>query len=579
MAHPPLTVRGKYGVVEREASEPPLLLEVGSAAWFAVLDEVQAFAVKDATPPFTARKQLRAGRWYWYAQRRQGGRLRTVYMGKTPDLTLERLHAAGQMLLAKEARATPSPAAQEQGGLAQTSSGSGTGLQPQQAPRLGIPPLRTTWVLRSSTREHLQRVLEYPLTLVSAPAGFGKTILLAQWAALSGAQVAWISLEEGDQEPQRFWTTVLAALDGLVPGVKRQALKTASASAFPQHLALAAVLQVGASSQQPVLLMLDNYSAVQAAGAALHEGVAFLVEHLPPPVHLVLAARRDPPLPLARLRAHGHLYELRALELCFTREETAEFLSKQLGMALAAQDVARLHARTEGWVVGLQLAAQALKGEADLSSAIASFTGEHPYIVDFVTAEVLNKLPAASQQFLLEISVLGQLNGALCQAVTGLKQSQELLEMLAQEGLFLLPVGDQPQSYRFHPLFAEVLRLRLQESQPERVPELRLRASEWYEAQGNPAEALAYAFAGGDFLRAARLLEANVAGVLGAGVMAELQRWLRRLPAVEPRKFSSRAVEMLLASLQDEHTEQKASAGSGAAVPAPPHRQHQPPQF
>lgn len=573
MAHPPLTVRGKYCVVEQEASETPLLLEVGSAAWFALLDKVQTFSVQDAAHPFTARKQLRAGHWYWYAQRRLGGRLRSIYIGRTPDLTLERLRAAAQMLLAKEARAGLAPAAQQPTASLQASRSGEKGLLPQEPLRAGMPPIQATWVVRSSTREQVQQVLAHPLTLVSAPISFGKTTLLAQWAALSGAQVAWVALEEGDREPLRFWAAALAALADLATGVKRQALKTAAPSAFPHHEVLAALLQVSVDSRQPVLLVLDQYDAIQEEGAALHEGLAFLVEHLPPQVHLVLAGRSAPPLPLARLRAHGSVYELRARELRLSREETAEFLFKQLGVFLAAQDVAALHARTEGWVAGLQLAAQALKGEADLSSATARFTGEHPCVVAFVRDELLSKLPAASQQFLLEIAILGQLNAAICQAVTGMSNSQELLEMLARAGYFLFPLEGQPQSYRLHLLVAEALRLRLQESQPERMPELCLRASEWYEAHGNAAEAIAYAFAGGDLLRAARLLEANVAGVVGTGVLAELQRWLKRLSLAESPKFSSHALEVLLASFQREDAGQRPAPGASAPQPLPAPRQ------
>ncbi len=505
--------------------------EVGSAEWFVWLEKVNTFFFKEAAYPFTARKQLRSGHWYWYAQRRHKGRLRSVYIGKTADLTLERLRRVAQTLMMKEAPPGPSSASVlEQGDSSQMSNGRGKGPPPLLMSRLAIPQLRPTWVLRSRTSTYLEQVLEHPLTLVSAPNGFGKTTLLAQWAALAGPSVAWVSLEESEGDPGRFWTAVLTALDHLAPGIKRQALKLAPASALSPQQVLTVLAKAVTKIQHPLLLMLDNYSAIQEAGAAIHEGMTFLVEYLPAHVHIVLAGRRDPPLPLARLRAHGYLYELRVEALRLTVEETAEFLTKQLGAPLVAQDVAALHARTEGWVIGLQLAAQALKGEANLSSAIASFTGEHPYIVDFLSEEVLKKLPTAIQQFLLETSVLGQLNGVLCEAITGVCNSQEVLETLAQAGLFVLQREDQPQSYRFHPLFGEVLRLRLQQSQPERAPELRLRASEWYEGQGNAAEAIEYALAGGDLVRAARLMEESAEEWLSTGALAEFQRWLSRLP-------------------------------------------------
>jgi LuxR family maltose regulon positive regulatory protein len=553
LAHPSLIVRGNYFVVQQRAPAASLLHEVGSAEWFAWLDRVNTFFFTDATSPFTARKQQRSGRWYWYAQRRQHGRLSSVYVGKSGDLTLERLQAAAQMLLEKEARAgVPSAAVQKRGGASQVSSRPEKESLPLLATQLAIPRMRPTWVLRSKTRGYLQKALEHPLTLLSAPNGFGKTTLLAQWAALSSPFVAWVSLEESDSDPTRFWMCVLTALDRLIPGVKHQALKAASTSAFTQHLVLTVILTAVAAVQHPVLLILDNYSLIQEAGAVIHQGVTFLVEHVPPHVHLVLAGRQDPPLPLARLRAHGHLYELRVAELRFTSEETAEFLTNQVGVALAVQDVATLHARTEGWVVGLQLAAQAIKEEADLSNAVANFTGEHPFVVDFLSEEVLNKLPVPLQQFLLETSVLRQLTGTLCEAVTGVSHGQEVLETLAQAGLFLLPVDEQPLKYRFHPLFAEALRLRLYQSQPERLPKLYLRASEWYEGQGNSAEAIEYALAGGDLVRAARLLEGNAEGLLRAEVPAALQPWLKRLPLTESFKFSAHSLETLLASFQRE---------------------------
>ncbi|HEY7122674.1 MAG TPA: LuxR C-terminal-related transcriptional regulator [Ktedonobacterales bacterium] len=517
-------------MIDQRTPEAPMPLEVGSAEWFAWLEKVNTFFFKETAHPFTARKQLRSGHWYWYAQRRHKGRLRSVYMGKTADLTLERLRSVAQTLMVKEAPPGPSSAsAPEPGDSLQMSNGRGKGPPPALASRLAIPRLRPTWVRRSRASDYLERVLEHPLTLVSAPNGFGKTTVLAQWAALVGPAVAWVSLEESERDPGRFWTAVLTALDHLAPGMKRQALKQAPAPA-PSQQVLMALCKAAAKNQHPLLLMLDNYSELQEAGAAIHEGMMFLVEHLPPQVHIVLAGRRDPPLPLARLRGHGYLYEVRVAELRFTSEEAAEFFTKQLGVPLAAQDVAALHARTEGWAIGLQLAAQALKGEANLPNAIASFTGEHPYVVDFLSEEVLKKLPTAIQQFLLETSVLDQLNGALCEAITGVSNSQEVLETLAQAGLFVLPIEDSPQSYRFHPLFGEVLRLRLQQSQPERVSELRLRASEWHEGQGNTAEAIEYAFAGGDLVRAARLMEESAEEWLGTGALAEFQRWLKRLP-------------------------------------------------
>jgi LuxR family maltose regulon positive regulatory protein len=432
-------------------------------------------------------------------------------------------------------------------------------------------------VSRSKEQEYLEKLLEHPLTLLCAPAGFGKTTLLAQWAHRCGSQVAWIALEESDNDPSRFWTAVLTALERLVSGAARYSTQAASFSSMQRHLALTAVCNALASAQQPVILMLDDYAVLRQDAAAIHEGMAFLTEHLPAQVHLVLTGRREPPLPLARLRAHGQLYELRTLDLRLSSEESAAFLSKSLNGSMGDQDAAALHARTEGWAAGLCLAVEALKGEANLSSAVARFGGEHPFIVDFLDDEVLQMLPTALQRFLLETSVLSQLNAALCEALTGVSNSQGVLDLLAQAGLFLFAVDEQRLHYRFHPLFAEALRLRLQQSQPERVPALRLRASEWHAAQGDWEAAISYAFAAGDLARAAWLMEQVAEEWLRSGTPVKLPGWLHDLPdaliARWPRLSVAQAY-LLLTSGQHAAFEQRLQA-LAPALPDDDGGQHQ----
>jgi LuxR family transcriptional regulator, maltose regulon positive regulatory protein len=398
------------------------------------------------------------------------------------------------------------------------------------ATKLHVPQPRPGFLPRPRLLERLTQGTALELVLVCAPAGFGKTALLGDWARHSGRAVAWLSLDEGDNDPARFWRHVAAALDRVRPGIAEQVAGLLGPPAPPSFEGLVTAL-INELAAQPdrVLLVLDDYHLVDAE--VVHASLTFLVEHLPPGLRLLLASRADPPLPLARLRARGQLAELRAAELRFTAEEAAELLREAVGPDLPDAAVAALAARTEGWVAGLQLAALSLRGQADVAGFVAGFSGSHRYVLDYLTEEVLDRQPDQVRTFLLETSVLERLSGPLCEAVTGRTDGQDMLEQLERANLFLVPLDEQRRWWRYHQLFADLLRARLAREQPERPPGLHQAAAAWSEEHGLVDDAVRHAMAAGDSLSAARLLERHLDGLLLQGENATVDRWLRALPA------------------------------------------------
>ncbi len=398
--------------------------------------------------------------------------------------------------------------------------------------KLFAPRVRPRAVARPRLVTRMTEGLAGKLTLISAPPGFGKTSLVAEWrSAEAGARVdlAWVSLDEADNDPTRFWTYVIAALETVRPGVGADALSVMHGSARSSVEALLMALINGMTEvQDDFVLALDDYHLIGAE--PIHEGIAFLLEHLPPQAHLLLIARADPPLPLARLRARGDLLELRAKDLRFTPDEAAEFLGRVQGLALSGQDLADLTARTEGWVAGLQLVALSLQGLEDVSGFMAELMGSNRFIVDYLTEEVVHRQPAEVQRFLLETSVLERLSGPLCDAVTGRPGSQGLLEMLESGNLFTVAMDGERRWYRYHRLFADMLTARLLEQDPARVTGLYLRASEWYEQQGMMVEAVRAALNGGDHSRAAVLTERVGDELFQRGEIETLSSLIASLP-------------------------------------------------
>lgn len=418
--------------------------------------------------------------------------------------------------------------------------------------KLYLPRPRRALVPRTRLRARLDRGAEATLTLVCAPAGFGKTILLAEWLAAAPDEArpaAWLSLDQGDNQSASFWTYLIAALQTAVPGIGAGALALLESPQPPRIDAVLAVLlnELGALPRD-VVLVLDDYHAIEAR--AVQDGMAFLLDHLPPRLHLIIASRADPALPLTRLRARGELVELRAADLRFTPDEAAAFLNAAMGLDLAAADVAALEARTEGWVAGLQLAALSLRGRADVAGFIRAFAGDDRYVLDYLVEEVLQRQPAAVRDFLLHTAILDRLSGPLCDAVTGLVGCGARLASLERGNFFVVPLDDRRHWYRYHHLFADVLRAHLLDEQPDRVPELHRRASAWHAQHGEPTEAIPHALAAGDFARAAELIERAASAMARNRQQTTVLGWLKALPGALIRRrpvLSVRYAHILLA--------------------------------
>jgi LuxR family maltose regulon positive regulatory protein len=399
------------------------------------------------------------------------------------------------------------------------------------ATKLYLPPPRPKAVLRPRLIERLgQGPGRAPgVTLIAAPAGFGKTTLVSEWVAHSQRLVAWLSLDEGDSDPARFLAYLVAALQTIAPHIGEGLLADLqSAQPVPTEAFLTTLLNEIAALPHDFVLILDDYHLIDAQ--AVNLAVTFLVEHLPPQMRLVITTREDPQLPLARLRARGQLTELRAADLRFTAAEAAEFLNPVMGLSLSAADIATLEDRTEGWIAGLQLAALSLQGQQDVAEFIRAFAGDHRYIVDYLVEEVLQRQPEPVRRFLLQTAILDRLNGALCEAVTGQPGGRARLEALERGNFFVVPLDDQRQWYRYHHLFADVLRAHLAAEQPDQLLALHRRASEWYEHHGAAADAVHHALAAKDFERAADLIERAVPAMSISRQEATVLSWLKALP-------------------------------------------------
>lgn len=471
----------KGELLHYERADGPAVVLVGSQAWFDWLRQADRFVIEAPGGRITVRKERagnKRGGGYWRALRKTRGRLRRFYLGADAELSPARLTLAVETLLAPEGSSPPGgePNGSEHAVIVRT--------------KLMPPQQRGPLVPRPALLTLLQARVAALVTLLIAPPGFGKTTLLAQLAArlgepsppeasdralVDGRRVAtsWVTLDSGDSEPARLVRTLAAALGRVEPGVAELA-----AAATPEA-AVAAMLNVLAGRSEPFLLILDDYHTLNAAAA--HDLVGTLIARAPAGLHLVIAGREEPPLPLARLRAAGRLSELRVPELRFQGEETVALVHLISGRALAPAEVATLEERTEGWAAGLQLAGLALRGQADPRAFTAAFAGTHRFVMDYLIEEVLSQQPPRLRQFLLETSVLERLSAPLCAALQGVQpgDSQALLEEAERRGLFLVALDAERRWYRYHTLFAEVLRAELRrEAGPERLDELR-RTARW----------------------------------------------------------------------------------------------------
>ena len=548
-------------------------IRVDSLAWFAWLDEATTFAYAGPTGRFTARKEPRArGGTYWKAYRTLHGKLRRVYLGKSADLTLGRLRAAAATL-ASTPPVTADGETFESGPDTPRSIQTGESMPATPpvhllATKLFIPRLRPDSITRPRLLARLEAGLAGRLTVVSAPAGSGKTTILSEWVhhSLMGRRaVAWLTSDAGDRDPLQFLRYLVTAIQrgmsqgaGIGPsehvgGITNSILallQSPQPSPLPALLSLLVnELHAEGTRVAPTVLVLDDYQLIESA--AIHEVVAFLLEHLPPEIHVVIVTREEPPLPLARLRAQRQLNELRAADLRFTLDEAASFLMDMTGLHLSAGDLAALDARTEGWIAALQLAALSMQGRADISGFIASFTGGHRHIVDYLLTEVLERQPEPVQTFLVRTSILDRLCAPLCDAISGdwgpqiasegqaamhcrpisqSLRSQTVLDRLEEANLFTIPLDDERRWYRYHHLFADFLRGRLAETRPGQVAAMHRRAAAWLADHGLVTEAVGHALTGQDFEQAACLVEQHAEALWLRGEVATVEEWIAVLP-------------------------------------------------
>jgi LuxR family maltose regulon positive regulatory protein len=398
--------------------------------------------------------------------------------------------------------------------------------------KLHVPAPRRALVPRPRLQDGLTHALDARLVLASAPAGFGKTTFVREWLrtiAERGTAVAWLSLDPLDNDPTRFWSYVLAAFGTAVPNLGDATGALLAAEGGPTEVVLTTLVnELAGLDGIDVALVLDDLHVIDSPD--VHDGLAFVVEHLPPQVHLVMASRNDPPLPLARFRARGELAEIRAADLRFTVDEAAEYLNGAMGLALTAADVATLEARTEGWIAALQLAALSLDGRDDAGAFIAGFAGDDRFIVDYLAGEVLQRQPEAVRHFLLQTSILDRLHGSLCDAVTQTTGGRAALEALDRGNLFVIPLDDRRDWYRYHHLFADVLRAHLLDDDPDAPAELHRRASDWFAEHNEPSDAVRHALAAGDATRAAELAELAIPEIRRGRQDAALREWAQTIP-------------------------------------------------
>ncbi len=410
--------------------------------------------------------------------------------------------------------------------------------------KLHLPRPRPLLVPRPRLIERLNQGLGGKLTLIAAAAGFGKTTLVSSWIdALQTAsttpplhtplptQIAWLSLDANDSAPARFLAYIIAALQRIDPTIGKSAQAMLQASPLPMSTLLTSLLNDVAAQPEPLLLVLDDYHVVDAR--PIDEVLAFMLENASPQLHLVITTREDPNLPLARLRVRGLLTEVRAADLCFSVAETAIFLQDVMGLPVTDAQIAALEARTEGWIAGLQMAALSMRGQADVAGFIHSFTGSHRFVLDYLLEEVLRQQPAHILEFLQKTAILNQLTAPLCNALTGAANGQEILESLERVNLFLIPLDHERRWYRYHHLFAELLRQVSPAAEGADARELHMRASQWYGANGLELEAFQHAVAANDVARAARLIEGEGVPLYFRGEALPVRDWLATLSEAE----------------------------------------------
>lgn len=394
--------------------------------------------------------------------------------------------------------------------------------------KLYVPRLQPNLVERGRLLALLDQGLSSRLTLVSAPPGFGKTTLVSEWVWRTERMVAWVSLDEGDNDLRRFLRYVAAALHRVDDRIGATALGLLQSPQGTSEGVLTTLLNDLLEASTQMILVLDDYHTIDST--EVHDAVLFMLDHLPDKCHIILTSRVDPPLPLARLRGRRQLAEIRSGDLRFTPDEAAAFLNAVMGLNLEANDVAALEARTEGWIAGLQLAALSVQNRDDVAGFIQAFTGSHRHVVDYLADEVLHRQPKIVQQFLVETSILDRLTGNLCDAVTATEGGAVQLRMLEELNLFIVPLDEARYWYRYHHLFADFLRARLFSSAIESIPELHGRAADWYQKQGLLTEAIRHFLAANDVAAATNIVLRHAPSKLVRSELSLLLSWYRMLP-------------------------------------------------
>jgi len=504
-------------------NQAPLVIQPeDETIWQNWLETHTSFSFQGQYGNLNVYKETRSrGSGYWYAYRGYAGRIRKRYLGRSAALTFA--------LLEEVARVLQEPP--------QTSASSTPAHHPPASDtrlstvvtRLSPPRLPSTLVKRNRLLLALDSALTRPLTLLSASAGWGKTTLLTAWIHHSRSRYAWVSLEELDNDPIRFWITIISALRTCLPGVGARAL-TLLQTTTPLTTCITALLnELAESTGEPVVLILDDYHVIEEP--AIHTSLLFWLEHLPPTLHLILASRIDPEFPLSRLRVRGHLDELRDSDLRFTREETHHFLTQCMGLMLSEDESAVLATRTEGWIASLQLAALILQKQVNPAASLHTLNGSHRFLLNYIREEILANLPQQLQLFLLQTSGLSRLNTSLCNAVTGRNDSDLLLEQVLGANLFLQALDGEQQWYRYHSLWALSLQHEARHRLGEHaLRELASRESRWYEAQGLLPEAIEAAITARDYAFAAELIERLVTVQSFRNPYSLLRRWLEQIP-------------------------------------------------
>ncbi len=516
------------------ASDVTQLVEIGSAAWFAWLKQTSSFAFCGQTGSYTARKERRprGGDGYWYAYARVAGKLTKRYLGRDADLITVRMEQVADRLCHlpdTQARTTQQPTS-----LDTARASSESPFVPLLATKMHIPHVRNALVPRPQLFAELQQSLSCALTVIIAPAGFGKTTTVSAWLRATSVAAAWLSLEDDDNELQRFWSYVFSALSTSYPDLCTDLLEQLQTPLLhqpqPIEQVLTSFINGLVAEAREVVLVLDDYHTITSS--LIHTSLAFLLEHLPPSLHLVLSTRSEPPLPQARLRARAQLLEIRAADLRFTLDEARVFLNTVLALNLSLEEIALLEERTEGWPAALQFAGISLRRRAPgspVSDALGG--GQQRHLVAYLAAEVFQHQPEAVQAFLLSTAILTRLQSDLCAAVTGSVESRAILMYLEEANLFVAPLDASCTWYRYHQLFAEFLSARLREMHAEQIVDLHERAAAWYETHGYLSDALHHLGMIGNSERITRFIEVWSESLIQRGEFALLDQWMAYLPA------------------------------------------------